>query len=60
MGTSRVAGWNVDDVRVCARVRETSVRRRLECAVGTNVRAVVAIGVVLIDDSGLDDLPFLK
>jgi hypothetical protein len=57
--TFRGAGWNVDDVRVCARARETSMQRWSECAVGTRALVVVAIGVVATDFA-LADLPFLK
>ena len=59
MWTFRGAGWNADDVRVCAGVRETPVQRWSEYAVGTRVPAVVAIGVVETDFA-LADLPFLK
>lgn len=59
MWTFRGARWNVDDVRVCAGARETSMQRWPECAVGMRGPAVVAIGVVA-SDFALADLPFLK
>jgi hypothetical protein len=55
--TFRGVGLNVDDVRVCARARETSVLSWLGCAEGT--RVVVKIGV-LVETGFADAELFLK